>query len=548
VSQKKVLHIYTRVSTVAQEEEGTSLETQLESGIARANRLGMDYKVWNEGGRSSSHEDFSNRPVLTDLLNEIDNGNVTDLFVWNNDRLSRNLNTWGMIRYKLIKSDVTLHTPTGTQNLNDPQSNMLFGIMSEISLYDNVLRAERLKNGKMKRIRQGFWIGGPPPYGYQLQDKRLEVDKKEQKWVKFIYEQYASGKSIDDIRTLLLKNGVVTRRGKAVWSHGSINCLLTNTHFGGYYHYTDQRSGETIRMTCPKLLSSSLIQAVQTAREKRSYTSSNSRRTKTSNQKHTYLLTGFLVCGHCGAFYGGNLKTKQTSYYSCNQKTNRYKTKFTFKEVICGSNRNVRIDSTDEFVWNVVVDVLSSSNLFKQSVKEEMLGGGSFQQNSKEMRNLQKRQQRLKKDLDSINQSIVNFEVEALIAKVSKENLKNIIKNLDERRLEIDAELEQIQSSLDAQLQQRKWVDWVKEFGTRIGRMKNGEMSVEEKRKFLEGILNKITITNCGVRDHELVFEFKLPYVGDRIEYRDSSNKSKGYEIVKGRKTRKEVIALLKKQ
>ena len=33
---KETLHIYTRVSSVSQEEEGTSLETQLELGIERS--------------------------------------------------------------------------------------------------------------------------------------------------------------------------------------------------------------------------------------------------------------------------------------------------------------------------------------------------------------------------------------------------------------------------------------------------------------------------------------------------------------------------------
>ena len=78
-----ILHIYTRVSTSSQEEEGTSLETQLELGVRRAEKLGMDHKVWNEGGRSSSKDDLSNRPVLTDLLQKVDDGEVQHLYVWN---------------------------------------------------------------------------------------------------------------------------------------------------------------------------------------------------------------------------------------------------------------------------------------------------------------------------------------------------------------------------------------------------------------------------------------------------------------------------------
>jgi DNA invertase Pin-like site-specific DNA recombinase len=73
------LHIYIRVSTVAQE-AATSIETQQELGMAQAKALGCDYQIWNEGGQSSSGDDLSNRPVLLGLLEEIEKGSVSRLF------------------------------------------------------------------------------------------------------------------------------------------------------------------------------------------------------------------------------------------------------------------------------------------------------------------------------------------------------------------------------------------------------------------------------------------------------------------------------------
>ena len=55
-SPKTTLHIYTRVSTLAQADKGTSLDSQLELGIQRAQELGFGYEHWNEGGKSSHHE------------------------------------------------------------------------------------------------------------------------------------------------------------------------------------------------------------------------------------------------------------------------------------------------------------------------------------------------------------------------------------------------------------------------------------------------------------------------------------------------------------
>lgn len=544
---KDCLHIYTRVSTSSQEVDGTSLETQTEEGIKRAKNIGMDSRIWNEGGRSSSKDDLSNRPVLTELLRRVGQGEVKHLYVWNTDRLSRNTTTWGMIRIILIQNDVTLHTPTGKQMLSDPATNLLLGIMGEIAQYDNKLRTERFRLGKLQRIRQGGWMGGPPPYGYSIENSQLIPNEEEKKWVKFIYESYRDGDSLDEIRTKLLHNGVVTRRGNAVWSHGSIDKILTNTHFEGHYTYNDKKSEGSVRVVCPRLLDSTLIKSVRDLREKRSYGRVGSKRTKTSNQKYTYLLSGLLVCGHCNSLYGGNYKKTQTSYYSCNQKTNKYKTKFTDSHVVCSSSRNIRIDRTDEIVWDTIVDVISKSHTFRESVKTEFLGEKSHRKSSIEIKKMLTQQKNKKKDLDKITSAIVNFESDVLMGTRDKKYVDQIVKNLDKRRLKVESEIEEISKSMLEDQQQKRWVDWVKEFGNRIDKLEDIDLPIGDQKKFLEGVVKQVIVTSNDVRAHELKIEFRLPYVDDGIKYNDLSNKSKGYTIKKGRKTKKLVTDLLKK-
>ena len=214
---KETLHIYTRVSTTIQEDDGTSLHTQKELGIERSKKLGMKYKLWNEGSQSSSKDDLSNRPVLSEVLQKIDDGEIKHLYVWNTDRLSRNLNTWGMIRFKLIKEKVHLHTPTGEQLLEDIQTNLMIGVLSEISHYENQLRTERFRLGKLKRVKDGYWKGGAPPFGYRLENGLLVVEESESEWLVKIHEWYRDGQSVDEIRNQLMNNGVMTRRDNAVW-------------------------------------------------------------------------------------------------------------------------------------------------------------------------------------------------------------------------------------------------------------------------------------------------------------------------------------------
>jgi DNA invertase Pin-like site-specific DNA recombinase len=204
---KDVLHIYTRVSTQIQQEEGTSLKTQKETGIELSKKLGMNHKIHNEGGMSSSKDNFENRPVLMNILKQMDSGEIKHLYVWNTDRLSRNQITWYTIRQKMVKNGVILYTSNGVHDTNDFMENMVLGILSEVSTYDNMVRTERSRLGKIEKVKLNYWRGGDCPYGYMLKHdgvgNRLVENEEESKWVKFIYTEYSKGTTLKDIKSVL---------------------------------------------------------------------------------------------------------------------------------------------------------------------------------------------------------------------------------------------------------------------------------------------------------------------------------------------------------
>ena len=49
---EQTLHIYRRVSTDVQGEEGFGLELQLEAGKWVASQLGFEFQLWDEGAKS----------------------------------------------------------------------------------------------------------------------------------------------------------------------------------------------------------------------------------------------------------------------------------------------------------------------------------------------------------------------------------------------------------------------------------------------------------------------------------------------------------------
>jgi hypothetical protein len=528
---KQVLHIYLRVSTQSQVDDGTSIETQKDIGIRKSKELGLDYKIWDEGGQSSNKDDLTNRPVITSLLDLVEQGKVKHLFVYNTDRLSRNEETWMFIRLKLKKNEVILYTTYGQHDLNNPLDKLLFGILQEISSYDNSLRTERTRLGKVNRIKQGFWMGGPCPFGYEVKDKKLVPNKNESKWVKFIFEEYSKRKTLRDIKKNLLTNGVVTRRGNSVWSIGSIEKLLTNTHYGGFYFVTDHKSGEVVRVECPPIITNTLIRQVQSVKESRT----RQTRVTESNLKTFYLLREFLFCSECGSRYSGRTFPKQyRSIYYCPRIERNFVNEGNNKHQKCSNRRYLKIEETDNLVWNTVVDVISKSHLFKEEIKKQVLGEHSLSSQKEELKKLKSRQKKIQTEINDVNNSIINLETDVILKRRNSNELQVILKNVEEVRQSLESDKEELDRKISSIENRTKWVDWISDFGERINKM--SEFTKEERFRFLKGILERIQVKTLDTQSHELKFHFLVPYVNDSFIFKDNDNKKKSYTIKNGKK------------
>jgi len=199
---------------------------------------------------------------------------------------------------------VTLYTKDSTYELANPADQFFKSVMDAMAQLDNAQRAERTRLGKLARVKQGFWLGGPPPFGYSVEKKHLVVNKEESEWVSRIFTEYANQTPTIDIKVLLDSNGVKPRRMGKGWALGSIQALLRNTHYLGYWEYNDKRSGESIRVECPRILSSALWKKVEATKKRH-----KERRSSENPQKHFYLLTGLIRCAHCGKLMSGETRS-----------------------------------------------------------------------------------------------------------------------------------------------------------------------------------------------------------------------------------------------
>ncbi len=539
---KDTLHIYIRVSTKEQKDNNTSLETQRVIGEGLSKSLGINYKVWDEGSQSSFKDDLDNRPILLELLSNVDSGKVKCLYVWNTDRLSRNQKVWGLIRYKLTQNNVKLYVGSDSNpiDLTDPMDSLLVGLLSEISSYDNKIRMERFRLGRINRVKNGFWYGGPTPFGYMNKDKRLVPNEYESKWVNFIFKSFNSGMSVNNIRKELFKNGVKSRRGNINWSNGSIERLFQNTHYKGFYHMKDSKSGEVIKVECQSIVPYKLINEVTKKRLERSY-KYGSGRIGLSNSKRDYLLKGLLECGFCGSKFGGVTSNKLGNYishYYCvrnqrNFKLNESDSKF----IECKKGRrSLVVEDCDDLVWNKVLDVIEKSFMFKEEHKKEVLSKNNFKSNIDDIKKLEIQLKNEKKELKFIDKTLVDIEKDILLKKRDEKIGKDLLVQMNIEKDKMLERIDGLEKNIKSNMDNNDWVDWVKEFEKNISKMRN-ELDIEKKKRFLNGLVDRIIVNNEDNQTHNLRVFFRIPYIGDELVWKDSNNKKLGYDIKKGLKS-----------
>ena len=418
------LHIYTRVSTVVQETDGTSLDTQMELGIKKAGELGFLHKIWNEGAKSSHHEDIALRPMLSQLLAEIRERNVKHLWVIEQSRLSRNDMVAATIRNECNKAGVTFYTKDGQYDLNNPSDIFTRQILDATSQLENALRVERSRMGKLQKVRQGFWHGGPPPFGYEIKDGKLSPHHDESRWIKKVFDRYHKGTSVADIKSELDRNGVETRRKKGTWSIGSIQAILKNQHYVGRYIYTDSKSEESVELSCPKLVDETVWNDCQSKRKRTLV-----RKGQINRSTNFYLLRDLMVCGGCGSPMGGRTNRGAFQhYYYCPQKErtwvkDRPKGDEKWKRGRgCSMRKSLNIPATDTSVWDCVKSTVSKSSILKERVKTELQRDKDKDgvEYKSDLRNKRKVEKRIRTGIQRIEGSIAKIETDRILERMDE--------------------------------------------------------------------------------------------------------------------------------
>ena len=333
-NDKKMVAIYTRVSTTDQAREGHSLEEQEKRLKARCISNDYEvYKVYTDAGISGKSAE--NRPAYQQMLKDMKKGKFNLIMAFKMDRISRSIIDFEDFFKKLKKYNCGIEFLCENIDTTGAAGMMFARILGIFAQFERELIQERTLVGVESAVNKGHF-GGKPPLGYKHKLdvsgkhklKEWEIDVDEAKIVKEIFDLCASGKTYFQISKLLkekypnvissIKEDKETGEKKITyrkWNDSSISCILNNKCYMGTYEYRKcLENKDTIEIVdiVPKIISEELYNDCQEmiARNGRNYYRSKN-----------YLFIQKLVCPHCGRIMACNgVKNKMKNdylYYKC---------------------------------------------------------------------------------------------------------------------------------------------------------------------------------------------------------------------------------------
>jgi hypothetical protein len=277
-----------------------------------------------------------------------------------------------------------------------------------------------------------------------LVDKKLVVVDEESKWVKRIFQEVVKGGAATHIKQVLDSNGVNPRRKKGLWTIGSINALLKNTHYSGHYIFTDSKSAETIEVQCPSIVDQTTWNAAQHKRSGEVLRQSQ----KNATEKNFYLLRDLMFCGHCGRPISGRIiKSRAESSYYCPNKEREWVEKggsdTPWKRGMgCGFARAMNIPQTNKLVWELVTSLHAKSSTLKEEVKNRVLNESGIKiRTDAEVRAIQAKIRRLQKNYISMSETLGNLEANKLIGRINDASYETTVQRIREVVGNIETEL-----------------------------------------------------------------------------------------------------------
>jgi DNA invertase Pin-like site-specific DNA recombinase len=164
--------------------------------------------MYDDGGISGATME---RPALKRLLSDIEAGRIDTVVVYKVDRLTRSLSNFAKIVEVFDTRGVSFVSVTQQFNTTTSMGRLTLNMLLSFAQFEREVTGERIRDKIAASKKRGLWMGGLPPLGYDVDDKKLVVNEAEAETVRTIYRRYAELGSVRALKEELDRDGIVSK-------------------------------------------------------------------------------------------------------------------------------------------------------------------------------------------------------------------------------------------------------------------------------------------------------------------------------------------------
>jgi len=237
--------IYTRKSSEeGLEQEFNSLRAQREACEAFINSQRHEGWVclragYDDGGFSGATID---RPALQRLLADITAGWVDTVVVYKIDRLTRSLADFAKIVEILETRGASFVSDTQQFNTTTSMGRLTLNVLLSFAQFEREVIGERIRDKIAASKKKGMWMGGVPPLGYRVENRKLIIVDSEAAIVRSIFRRYAELGSVRLLKDELAARNIQSKlrtsaagriSGGKSFARGALYLMLKNRIYRG---------------------------------------------------------------------------------------------------------------------------------------------------------------------------------------------------------------------------------------------------------------------------------------------------------------------------
>ncbi|WP_456867106.1 recombinase family protein [Galbibacter sp. BG1] len=491
-----MLAIYVRLSK--EDEDSNSISHQQKEGIKFAEQNNIDFKIYNEGEGVSGTNEIEQRPILSSLMGDINKGNITHVWMRNQNRLERNGIIFFLFTDVAKKNNVKVYFGDNEFNLNNPTDFLHGSILSAINSYQAQLQSYQTKKVLANNVSEGK-AHGILPYGYITDENGyMVVDEDEAKVVKQIFELSLNGNGTNKIAEILNSNNIPTRYNKL-----NKGVITTKNKYTGKITINNKKNvkwaGNTIRniiinevyigkrifggktYNCPAILSQDYFNKVNMNLK-------NNRNNTGKKVEHKYLLKGLLTCGKCGRnMYGRSRVSGKDNFYMCSSKR--------IKHENC-NNRSINITRLEFFITQLILN-----NIFlTEKIKNE------YKKDDNKLTDLNNRLEMYENNISNLNNKKNRAIKLTLDGVISEEDIKSTMSQLNS---DIEAEKIKIKDT-------KKVINNINDSNNIIASIEKDisftdKLTFQEKKEILNKYIDRIiVISDDNKKEYMINIQFKM--------------------------------------